>query len=215
MREQNSAKENYLNSLVTETTTMKLIRKALEREKLSGISVSSYEGRLLSFFAQLIGAKKVVEIGSLYGYSALWFAQSLPPEGVVHAVEMSKERVEKARSLLKEDSHAEKIKWHCGEAKDILPSLSSEGPFDLVFIDADKESYLEYKDWALKNLKVKGLIVADNSFLFGAVYGEPYDKSSNLSLQNMTRFNEYLSDISKFNFSVIPTFEGLTVAQKL
>jgi len=172
-RTDKNKKSIYLNQVFgfTDSFSHKIQQLVLE-ENLGKMQISPHEARILQFLVQLCKARKVVEIGTLYAYSAFHIACALPEEGLIWTLDKSPQRHKKAKEILKDSSIYKKINWVCGEALNSLKSLSSQAPFDMVFIDADKGAYLDYLDWTEKNLKPGGLFVADNTVLCGAVYGE-------------------------------------------
>ena len=188
------------------------ILQATEEERVLPMQTSPYEGRILYILARMAQVRKAVEIGTLHGHSTFHLARALPEGGMIWTCDRDRERQERARDLLKGVKESEKIRWVCGPAQETLRTLESQGPFDLVFIDADKEAYGEYLHWAENHLRSGGLLLADNTFLFGAVYGEERRSVSLKTREVMERFNVHLSDSRKWTGAMIPTEEGLTVA---
>lgn len=190
------------------------LRQAARAEGVERMQISSYEARILQFLVRVSKAQKVVEIGTLYAYSAMHIAQALPEEGLIWTLDRSSERHKISQKLLEKSKEAKKIRWICGTALESLKSIEGFGPFDMIFIDADKEPYLQYLYWAEKNLKPGGLLTADNSFLFGAVYGETDRTFKEETIKAMKEFNQRLADTSHWQGALIPTEEGLTVSLK-
>jgi predicted O-methyltransferase YrrM len=133
--------------------------------------VSPAQGRLLHLLARLCGARAILEIGTLGGYSAIWLARALPPGGRLVTLEASPERAEVARANLTRAGVADRVELRVGPALESLPALAAQapGPFDLVFIDADKPSTPDYVDWALALARPGSLLVLDNVVRDGAV----------------------------------------------
>lgn len=209
--------QKYLNEVFgLEDAELAEIRGELHRHNVEYMSVSASEARLLQFLVRVTGAKKIVEVGTLFGYSALAMAKILPDDGQIWTLEKSAENFTVAQKHFQKFSAGRKIRVLCGDATETLEDIQIEGPFDLVFIDADKAGYCRYLDWAEKNVRSGGYIVGDNTFLFGALWGPPRDRNINeKQIAVMKEFNRRLADISKYNSTLIPTVEGLTVAQKL
>ncbi|MCB0407641.1 MAG: O-methyltransferase, partial [Bdellovibrionales bacterium] len=160
------------------------------------------------------GAKKVVEVGTLFGYSTLWMARGLGEEGHIITLEKDPERHEAAKNHFKAIPEEKKVSFLCGDAENLLKEISSQGPFDFVFIDANKGAYLKYLDWAEENVQPGGFIVGDNTFLFGGVYSDQKNKRwGKAQVQAMKDFNHRLSDTTKYQSCLIPTLEGMTVAR--
>lgn len=145
-------------------------QRAFDAPMLHGmpaIQLGLSEGKLLSLMTRLCGARKVVEIGTLAGYSALRLARGMPDDGVVWTFESDPHHAEIARDNIKAANLRQRIEVVEGPAVDRLASIESHGPFDVVFLDADKGGYPEYGRWALANLRSGGLLMADNAYLFG------------------------------------------------
>lgn len=193
----------------------KIVEKSLA-ENVLGMQVSAYEGQMLQFFTQVSGAKKIVEIGCLYGYSALWMLDVLPSDGKLFLLEMDASRVDWMKESFKSHPKFSQIVWCVGDARESLSSIKAEAPFDLCFIDANKAAYSDYLTWAESHVRNGGLILGDNSFLWGEVYTVTEDeKNIRNQVKAMKEFNARLADRSRYLGTLIPTEEGLTVAQKL
>lgn len=175
-----------------------------EREQMPPISLGPSEGKLLSLLAQLSGAKRAVEIGTLAGYSAIHLARGLGEGGVLHTLELEPRHAEIARANIAAAGLPARVEVHIGSAAEILPRLIAEGPFDLVFLDADKAGYPEYAIWAADNLRAGGLLVADNSYYFGKLLEDE------ATARAMRRFHEQLP--ARFASVCAPTPDGLVVA---
>ena len=214
LRQVKSQKNRYLSKLF-ETKDQRLLemQKASLSEGVSNMQISAYEGAILHFLVRLSKATKIVEIGTLYGFSALYLARGTSEKGFVWTLDLSAERQKRAKEILKHSEEIKKIKFLEGPALKSLQGLEAEGPFDMLFIDADKSAYLEYLNWAERNLRPGGLVCADNSFLFGGVYGEKGDFSPK-TIEIMKEFNRRISQSAKWEGALLPTEEGMTVAIK-
>lgn len=179
------------------------------------IHVGAEEGRLLQMLIALHGVRSVVEIGTLAGYSALWIARALPEGGHLHSIDKDPAHCALAREFIGQSEVKSRITLHEGDAHAILQSLTPQGPFDMAFIDADKGSYNDYLDWAEGAIRKGGLIVADNTLLFGSMTldAPPHDIAP-ATWNAMRRFNQRLADAKRYFTTMIPTQEGLTVAIK-
>lgn len=187
---------------------------AAEWDRL-GMQISASEGRILQSLVRWTQSQNILEIGTLFGYSTLWMARGLTNGGKIVSLEKSLEHAEQAEKNLRPTEVSQRIRLITGDAEETLNSLSSEGPFDFVFIDANKGSYPQYLKWAEENLKTGGMIVGDNTFLFGGVYGaETSDRWGEKQIEGMRSFNQTLADSSRFQSCMIPTLEGLTVGMK-
>lgn len=190
------------------------IRRAMQETKKEGMSLSPVEAGFLQFLIRNQNIENIIEIGCFLGYSALKMAEALPANGKLTTIEFNPDYFKIASEHVAMMHAESKVTVLHGNALEVLPTL--KGPFDLCFIDADKGAYLDYLDWAEKNVRKGGYIIGDNTFLFGSVFSD--DKPAGESLkrwQTMRIFNERLSDPSKYNSTCIPFNEGMTVAQKL
>ena len=177
------------------------------------IHLRAEDARILEFLIKSSAIKTIVEVGTLAGYSAIRMARALPDDGHVYTLEQDKDRTERAKAHISQAGYDSKITIIQGTARDSLKTLS--GPFDMIFIDADKVSYALYLDWAEKNIRKGGLIVGDNTFLFGAVYQETLPEGISKTARDvMLDFNRRLSDPNRYVSMMIPSPEGMTVAIK-
>ena len=199
-----------------EDETSNKILAALTLDNLLGINIGLLEVQILNFLIHSNHIKKIVEVGSLYGYSAYHMAKSLPQDGKLWSIEKNQKNYQKAYEFVSSSEQAEKIELIEGDAKVKLEELKTKAPFDLIFIDANKGAYGDYLNWAKDCLRPGGLVVGDNTFLFGSVYEES-EKAHNMSSKNiqvMKDFNQSLVSSKSFEAMILPTPEGLTVAIK-
>lgn len=210
------SRRDYIhNTFAKEPKELQSIRSAMTADE-DKISVPPEDGRLLQLLVGLSGAKKIVEIGTLGGYSGTWMAQAMPKSGVLYTLEHEERRAKIAEKHFKKYAKGKKINIILGDARKTLATLSKKGPFDMVFIDADKVSYAQYLDWAEENVKKGGIIVGDNTFLFDAVWSEkPVDRISQGALFAMLDFNKRLADPKRYQSMMLNTGQGMTVARKL
>ncbi|HZF57479.1 MAG TPA: O-methyltransferase [Rubrobacter sp.] len=183
---------------------------------LPQINVSPNEGRLLQLFAELVGARRILEIGTLGGYSAIHFARALPEDGSLLSLEINERHAEVARANVERAGLTDRVEVRVGDARELLAALTEngEGPFDLVFIDADKESYPEYLDWSLRLSRSGSLILADNTIRGGSVL-DPQDGSARATRE----FNERVAADPALLGIVLPLIreriDGITIARVL
>lgn len=179
------------------------------------IHIGAEEGKLLQWIIQLAQVRTIVEIGTLSGYSTLWMARALPEGGHLYSIEKEEERLAIARKHIAASDVADRITLLHGDAHQILPELEDHAPFDMIFIDADKISYLDYLDWAEKYVRKGGVIIGDNSFLFEAVYLEELPEGVRPQTREVMReFNRRLAEPEKYCSIMLPTKEGMTLAIK-
>lgn len=141
------------------------LQYALSEAKKAGlpqIQISPIQGKLLQLLAAACNAHKILEIGSLAGYSGIWLARALPANGRLITLEVNPEHARVVRSAFAHAGVSDRAEVRVGKALDLLPQLESEAPFDLIFIDADKPPYPQYLNWALRLSRPGSIIVADN-----------------------------------------------------
>ena len=175
-------------------------------EGIPAIQVGPSDGKLLYLLLKLIDARKVVELGTLVGYSAVLMARALPPEGRLWSIEFEPHHAAIAAQNIVAAGLADKATVVVGAALDVLPSLEREAPFDAVFIDADKENYDRYGAWAIDHLRRGGLVLGDNAYLFGDLMD---DRPSGRA---MRQFHELVARTC--DSVCVPTPDGLVVGIK-
>ncbi len=176
------------------------LEAALEATRVAGmpeIQISALQGRLLQILASSMGARRILEVGTLAGYSTIWMARALAPGGRLVTLELNPKHAEVARSNLARAGLADRVEVRVGPALETLAAMvgGGEAPFDLAFIDADKEPYAEYFDYAVRLARPGALIIADNVVRGGSVaLGEDVGDSR---ADGMRRFNEALARDSR------------------
>lgn len=171
---------------------------------MPAIQVGPSEGKLLAMLIGMIGASKVVEVGTLAGYSTIWLGRALPADGQLFSIEIDAVRAAVARRNIDAAGLADRAEVLIGPGADVLEKLSARAPFDAVFLDADKGGYAGYARWAAANLRPGGLLLADNAYLFGELLQEREDAPA------MRQFHENLPNA--FDSVCIPTPDGLVLA---
>jgi caffeoyl-CoA O-methyltransferase len=167
-----------------------------------GMMVGVLEGAFLSFLVFMTRARRVLEVGTFTGWSSIAMARSLPPDGRIVTCDVNEETTAVARRYAEEAGVADRIDFRVGPGLETLDSL--EGPFDLAFIDADKEGYVDYYEAILPKLAPDGLIAADNT-LFGS------DADDGEITQAITRFNEHVLHDDRVEAVLLPVREGITL----
>ena len=185
------------------------IRSEIPKRGLPAITVRPEEGRFLQFLIAASGSKLVLEIGTLGGYSGTWMARGLPAGGRLITLEISPEHAEVANEHFDMAGVADLVDVRVGNAHHLLPKLADEGPFDFVFIDAEKEGYLAYLDWTVDNLRPRGIVAAHNAFRSGAVTEDDHDDPS---VGVVAEFNRRLSNEKRFIPTLFPAGDGTAVA---
>jgi predicted O-methyltransferase YrrM len=204
-RERWTAVDRYLADLLVPSDPA--LDAALEANAAAGLppyDVSPIQGKLLLLLAQAVGARTILEIGTLGGYSAIWLARALPEDGRLVTLERDSRYADVARANIARAGLADVVEVRLGRALETLPQLAAEGrgPFDLVFIDADKQSNPEYLGWALELSRRGTLIVVDNVVREGAVLD---DTSADPIVQGVRRMNEMIAAESRVSATAIQT----------
>lgn len=191
---------DYLKKLVRDTNLY-----TLKPRMLSG----HLQGRMLKMFCSMMSARRILEIGTFTGYSALCMAEALPKGGELHTIEINDEMEDFLTTRFEENDPDSKIKLHIGDASQIIPTL--EGEFDVVFMDGNKRHYLEYYKVVLPKLRVGGLVIADNTLWDGHVLEESKDAQT-LGIQ---KFNDYIMTDDCVEKVIVPVRDGMTLIKKL
>lgn len=184
------------------------LREEADRSGMPPISITPDEGRLLQVLLTAIGARRVLEVGTLGGYSAIWMARALPPTGRVLSLEMEPGHAEFARRYVTRAGLDAQVEVRVGRALDLLPALDGER-FDVMFIDADKEPLPTYFDWGLRLVRPGGLIIADNALWGGRVYDPTVTDGPTAGVRE---FNRRLATDPRVTGIVVPTHDGVAIA---
>jgi len=185
------------------------LRRAMGRAGLPQINISAEEGKLLQVLLRAIGARRVLELGTLGGYSAIWIGRALPADGRLITIEKRADRAELARHYIDRAGLSDRVEVRLGEAGRLLEPLAEEGPFDAVFIDADKEGYPRYLEWCADHVRAGGLVIADNALRGGRVL-EP--DSRDPEVVGIQEFNRRVARDPRFTSIVVPTRDGVAIA---
>ena len=190
-----------LNDLYRETYL-----KILNPRMISG----HYQGRILSLISKIISPKKILEIGTYTGYSAICLCEGMDKDGILHTIDNNKELVEIQNKYFKKANLKDKIVQHSGDAKNIIPSIDEE--FDIVFIDADKESYPEYYDLIINKVRSGGIIIADNILWSGKIL-EKVEKDDQAT-KSIIEFNNKIIEDDRVKNLILPIRDGLNIIRK-
>jgi predicted O-methyltransferase YrrM len=213
-QEQWTAIDCYITDLfVPADPALEVALRDSEAAGLPAHHVAPNQGKLLMLLAQIQGARRILEIGTLGGYSTIWLARALPPDGLLVTLEANPKYAELAQANIARAGLADKVELRLGRALDSLPQLS--GMFDLIFIDADKPNNPEYLDWALKLSRLGSLIIGDNVVRDGAVIDAT---STDPSVQGIRRFHEQMAADPRLSVTAIQTvgskgYDGFTLAR--
>lgn len=187
------------------------VRAEMERRDLPMIQVSALEGRLLAVLAAAVEARRVLEIGTLGGYSGLWLLSLLPGDARLVTLEREPEHAEVAREAFRRAGVSDRVRLILGDARDTLEGLVGGPPFDIVFVDADKVGYPHYRRLAADLLRPGGLLLGDNAFWEGRV-GDPGDDPDEAT-RAILAFNRELADDPRFDAVTVPIRDGLAIAR--
>jgi len=212
-----TAVDSYITDLLVSSDP--LLEAALEASDAAGlpaINVTPCQGKLLWLFARLLAARKILEIGTLGGYSTIWLARALPGDGRLITVEADPSHAKVARANLVRAGLMDRIDLRVGRGLELLPGIEAEGlgPFDLIFIDADKPNTADYFDWALRLARSGSLIITDNVVRKGAV-ADPDDSDPNV--RGMRRFFEKVASEPRVSATAMQTvgskgYDGFAIA---
>ena len=209
--------DRYLDDLfVGDDPALDAALEASKEAGLPAIAVAPTQGKLLYLLARLQGARRILEIGTLGGYSTIWLARALPADGRLITLEYVAKHAEVAKANIARAKLADRVDIRVGQALAILPVIAAEnaGPFDLVFIDADRPNNPAYFEWALKHTRKGSLIVCDNVVRQGQVLDA---RSEDAGVQGMRRLNELLAAEPRLTATAIQTvgvkgYDGFAVA---
>ena len=197
-----------------ETELMTALRKETAKLSMSEMQVSPEQGQFMALLAKLLDARQVIEVGTFTGYSTLAIAQVLPADGKVIACDVSEEWTSMAMRYWEQAGIVDKIDLRLAPALDTLDGLLQEeraGDFDMAFIDADKENYLNYYERCLELLRPGGLIMVDNVLWGGSVVDASNQKPEPVAIREL---NEHIYRDSRVDISLVPIGDGVTLARK-
>jgi len=209
--------DKYISDLFGyEDEVLKGTIKSMEEANIPAISVSANQGKLLQLLARMNGAKRILEIGTLGGYSTIWLGRALPYDGYLLTLELEQAHADVALQNIIKAGLDGIVEIRVGPALDVLPEIAAngEGPFDMIFIDADKQPYAEYFEWALKLSKPGTVIIADNVIREGKVLD---DSCSDDRVIGVKRFNEALAKNTRVSATIFQTIgtkehDGMAIA---
>jgi predicted O-methyltransferase YrrM len=205
-------REAYVQQLfVKEDEVLRSIEPGLSERGMPQISVSPNVGKTLHMLVRITGARRVLEIGTLGGYSTIWLSRALPEDGRLVSLELSANHAAFARENVERAGLTDRVEIRVGDAKESLQQLADEGEtFDFFLIDADKESYLTYWEWALRLARPGAVITADNALLHDLIFEENVEDER---ARAILRFNEAVSRDDRVEAMLLPFGDGLLVAQ--
>jgi caffeoyl-CoA O-methyltransferase len=209
MTDQQAFNRYVTEMFAAEDDVLQSIQEETRRNNMPQISLSPQEGRLLQFLARSVGARKAVEIGTLAGYSGTWLARALPENGKLYTLEMDSKHARVARANFARAGVSDKVELIEGPALRSLNQIQPHGPFDFVFIDADKGSYPRYLEWAIQNLRPGGMVAAHNAFRGGGVINPDNDDD-----RGMHQFNRSIAEDKRLFSTILAIGDGMAVGIK-
>ncbi len=202
-------KEYVRRRFAEEDEMLRFVRQQTAAHGLPQISLEPNEARLLQVLTRLCGARHVVEVGTLAGYSGIWIGRALPAAGSLITIEKSSVHAGLARAHFARAGLAEKVTVLQGDGAEVLAKLRPKQPIDLIFIDADKASYPAYFAWAAEHLRVGGAVVADNVFWQGQIFN-PQSADDH----GLVEFNQALAEHPDFCSTIIEVGDGIALGVK-
>lgn len=198
----------YLAERTTpEDAFLRDLRVAARAAGIPPIWICPEEGAFLQILLRLRGAREVVEVGTLAGYSAIWLARALPPGGRLHTIEIEPRHADFAEAWIARSDVADRVTVHRGDAGAILPAFAA-GSADAAFLDADKAGYGRYLEECLRILRPRGLVMVDNAFAFGQLFDErPTDREA----PAVQAFNERMAAEPRLQSVIVPLGDGVWV----
>ncbi len=201
----------YVNDkFVREDELLAFVRQQTAEQGLPQINLQPHEGLMVQLFVRMCGARKVLEVGALAGYSAIWIARALPSGGRLITIDKSGLHCRLTRAHIERAGLADKVTVLQGDGRQILDKLAVDAPFDALFVDADKVSYPQYFNWAARHLRAGGIIMAHNAFWGGNILCPQSEDDHGL-----VRFNQMLARHPSFASTIIEVGDGLALAVKL
>ena len=198
--------------LEPEDAVLAEIRERSAREGLPPIAIGPFDGRHLEVLTRMAGARKVVEIGTLAGYSGVCLARALPSGGRLDTFEIEPRHALVAEESFRRAGVFDRVRIHVGPAIDRLKDVEKDGPFDVVFVDADKASYPAYLDWAAAHLREGGVVIADNVFRRAAF---PVEGDDPRAAEGVRLFDESIVRSGLFRTTMLPLEDGFAVGVRL
>ena len=200
-----TAVDDYINSItIAPDPALEATAKSAVDARLPPVSVTPAQGKLLHLMVRAQGAKRILEIGTLAGYSTIWLARALPPGGCLITIEARAAHADIARANIERAGLMDRVDIRLGNALEVLPRLAAEkaAPFDFIFIDADRAGLAEYFDWAVRLSHSGSVIIVDNVVRKGGVIDATSD---NIDVKGVRRFNDRLKTDTRVTATMIQT----------
>jgi caffeoyl-CoA O-methyltransferase len=203
---------NYIvDNFAQEDDLLRSMPGEAEKQGIPMINISPAQGKFLQILMGAVGAKKVLEVGALFGYSTIWMARALPPSGKLITVELNPLHAKVTRDNVARAGLSNIVEVREGDARKLLPELASEAPFDLAFIDAEKADYVDYVDHALKLVRQGGLIIGDNASARGLAWQANPPEGDRDFVLPIRDFNQRMATEPRLLSLLVPISDGMTV----
>jgi caffeoyl-CoA O-methyltransferase len=203
----------YINDLFAgEDESLQYARDHSSRQGLPSINIDAHEGKFLQFLVRVCNAKIALEIGTLGGYSGIWIARGLSPDGVLITLEKDEFHAQVAEEHFKNAGLYDNVDIRVGDAHGQIEMLSDKTPFDFIFIDAEKAGYRDYFTWSIDNIRIGGIIAAHNVLAFGQLLD---DENTEENIEYMRALNEFAANDRRLLSTIYPAGDGLLIAVKI
>ncbi|NEW08766.1 O-methyltransferase [Paenibacillus sp. SYP-B3998] len=210
MMETNTA-ESYMEGLYEVDEVLEKVKEGIRSHNMPEISIAPGYGRLLTMLVTMIGAKRVLEIGALGGYSGICLARGLKENGKLISLELKQDFADVAKHNVTEAGYGDRVEYRIGEALEHLTQLKERGErFDFFFIDADKVNYPNYLEYAIQLANHGAVIAGDNTLMRGKVIDPQQNKAS---VQAMRKFNHLIASDPRLESTILPAYDGLALAR--
>ena len=208
----NKLAEDYASNFTSEESELQQVinKETYSSHKQPHMLSGHIQGKFLEMMSCLLKPRRILEIGTFTGYSALCLAKGLPEDGILHTIELRQEDATYSKSYFSKSLYNEKILLHLGNALEIIPVLNED--WDLVFIDADKVNYINYYELTLPRIKKDGLIIADNVLFHGEVLEEEIKGKNAIAIN---KFNEHVNKDVRTENVMITIRDGISLIRKL
>jgi len=209
----NDQLSQYISDLfATQDQAQKQACEDLPKLGLPTISISPEEGRFIQFLARASGAKLALELGTLGGLSGIWILRGLAEDGRLITLERDAERAQIAHKNFTVAQLSNRVEVRVGEIRQLLPELVANGPFDFVFIDADKPNYPHFFEWAIENVRLGGVIAVHNAFRHGDILKEDISDENTLTIRAL---NRQAANNPRLISTIFPAGDGILLAVKI
>lgn len=201
-----------VDTFAQEDDLLKRMPAEAEAKGIPLIHISPEQGKFLQVMMAATGGRKVLEVGSLFGYSTLWMARALPADGKLISLELNPLHADTTRHNIAQAGLAHRVEVHQGDARALLPKLAHEAPFDLAFIDAEKAQYVDYLDQVIDLMRPGGMIIGDNASANGGVWQTKPPADQRAYVAAIRAFNERMAADPRLVSLLVPISDGMNVA---